>query len=473
MSWQNISRIAELVNSGEASATDNVQKALNLIKESKNHNAILADATERALNRAKEIDAQVAKGENAGCLAGVPFIAKDNYLTFGVDTTAASNILQGFDAPYQATVIEKLENQGAIMVAKANLDSFAHGGSTENSDFGPTMNPHDITRVPGGSSGGSAAAVALSLTPFALGSDTGGSIRQPANFTGTIGFKPTYGSVSRYGVVSMISSTDCMGPIANSTEDIALVYDVIAGIDSKDSTSIKRSSEDFTGLDEHKSLKIGLVKEHLGEGLDSGVKESVLDAVDQLKSFGHIVEEVSIAELELALACYYIIMPAEVSSNLAKFDGIRFGLSKREDGDLNEVFSNSRKLGFNAENKRRILIGNYVLSSGYYDAYYKKAQAVRTLLIRGFDRVFKKYDLLVGPVSPGVAFKLGENTTDPLKMYLEDVMTVPASLAGLPAISVPIKKAHNLPVGLQITGQRTSDKLVLELAKQLEGAQNG
>jgi len=358
------------------------------------------------------------------------------------------------------------------MVAKANLDSFAHGSSTENSDRGPTKNPADITRVPGGSSGGSAAATALGLAPFSLGSDTGGSIRLPASFTGTVGLKPTYGSTSRYGVIAMASSTDVMGPLTNSVQDAAIIYDVIAGIDKNDSTTIQRSEDDYSDLDSSKKYKIGVIAEHFAEGLQPGVEKSINQSIQLLKDDGHEVSEVSMPDLDHALACYYIIVPAEIASNLSKFDGIRFGISERDKKALEDVYGDTRQKGFNSENKRRIMIGNYVLSSGFYDAYYKKAQAVRTLLVQAFDKAFAEFDLLVGPVAPMTAFKLGENTEDPLQMYLADVMTVGMSLAGLPAISVPVEPANGLPVGLQITGNKTADKQVLELAKRLQELQN-
>lgn len=466
--WDSIQAIASMVRSGEITAVANVEKSLKLIDAAADHNAVLWKTKTRALERAKQIDDLVKSGKDAGRLAGVPFIAKDNYLTFDTETTAASNILSGFEAPYQATVIEKLEAEGAIMVAKANMDSFAHGASNENSDFGPVKNAHDKTRVSGGSSGGSATAVALGLAPFALGSDTGGSIRQPASFNGVVGFKPTYGTVSRYGVVAMISSTDCMGPITTTTADSALIYDIIAGQDSMDSTTIDRSEKDYTKLADSKKLKIGLIKEHMADGVDDEVKSAVNDMADKLKAVGHEVGEVSMPELDLGLACYYIIMPAEVTSNLARYDGIRFGLSERG-GDLQEVYTKSRSKGFSSEVKRRVMIGNYVLSSGYYDAYYKKAQKVRTLIIDSFKKSFQDYDILIGPVSPDVAFKIGDKVDDPVAMYMEDLMTGGVSLAGLPAISVPIAKKGDLPIGLQVIGAMSDDKKVLETTKLIEG----
>jgi aspartyl-tRNA(Asn)/glutamyl-tRNA(Gln) amidotransferase subunit A len=411
----------------------------------------------------------VASGKKVGRLAGVPFIAKDNILVFGADTTAASNILKGFDAPYQATVINRLEAEGAICVAKANLDAFAHGSSTENSDFFTTKNPHDTTRVPGGSSGGSAAATALDLAPFALGTDTGGSIRQPASFTGTVGLKPSYGLVSRSGVIAMASSTDVVGPIANTVEDAALVLDAMSGRDELDSTTIEPDGLGYANADtEIKGKKFGVVKEYMGDGLDPEVRKVIDANIDSIRRGGGEVVELSLPSLPLALAVYYILCPAEVSSNLSRYDGQRFGLSDQGAVDLNSSYSNVRSQGFNKENKRRIIIGTYVLSSGYYDAYYKKAQIVRTKIINDFNKAFEEVDYLIGPTAPDVAFKIGENTSDPLKMYLTDIMTVGASLAGIPAISLPSGFVGNLPVGVQVMAPMGKDRELLGVAKNLK-----
>ena len=467
--WKPINELASDVESGKITATELVNRSLGAIEKSEKYGAVLFVAKEDALKRAKEIDSKVAKGEKIGRLAGVPFIAKDNFLTRDVETTAASNILKGFIPPYQSTAITKLETEGAIMVAKANLDSFAHGSSTENSDFGATKNPRDIERVPGGSSGGPAAAVALGLAPFALGTDTGGSIRLPASYTGIVGLKPTYGLVSRYGVVAMASSTDVIGPMTETAEDSALVLDVMSGRDEHDSTTIQRDKESYADLKlDVKGLRVGVVKEHMGEGVDEGVKKSVEKSVENLKNAGAIIKDISIPSLDLALACYYIIQPAEVSSNLGRYDGVRYGYSEKNANDIDEVYDLSRSYGFNSENKRRIMVGTYVLSSGYYDAYYKKAQTVRTLLIKQFNEAFKEVDVLVGPTAPSVAFKLGENVEDPLKMYLSDIMTVGVNLVGTPAISVPIDESEGLPVGLQIVAPQRADRLVLALGTKLE-----
>lgn len=470
-SWPSIQDIAKDVQRGTVTAAAQVEKALSAIGAASEYNAILAVTGDRARKRAAEIDAKVKNGEIVGSLAGVPFIAKDNYLAFGAPTTAASHILETFEAPYQASAIEKLEAEGAILVAKSNLDSFAHGSSTENSAFGPSKNPHDITRVPGGSSGGSAAAVALGLAPFALGTDTGGSIRLPASYCGVIGYKPTYGLVSRYGVVAMASSTDVLGPFANSVADTAKVLDVIAGRDPLDGTTIERQPTYSLGSSSLKSKKIGVITEFFGEGLDDNVKKVIEAQIAAAKAAGAQISEVSIPSISLALAVYYVLVPAEVSSNLSRYDGQRYGLSAPDAKDLNESYEQAREDGFEAENKRRILIGTYVLSSGYYDAYYKKAQTVRTKLIEEFNAVFKEVDFLIGPTAPSTAFKLGQNVDDPLAMYLVDIMTVSANLTGIPSVSVPAGFAEGLPVGVQLMAPQTKDAELLQLAAGFEELQ--
>lgn len=445
------------------SAVENVTAAIAAAKAADDFHALLSLSEERALERAAKVDA----GEITGRLAGVPFIAKDNFLTFGSTTTAASKFLESFEAPLQATAIEKLEAEGAICIGKSNLDAFAHGGSTENSAFGPTLNSADKTRVAGGSSGGSAVAAALGIVPFTLGTDTGGSIRQPASFNGVVGVKPTYGTVSRYGVVAMASSTDTIGCFATNAEDAELVMDIMAGRDKNDMTTLP---DFFAPTEGVVPLKIGVIKEFMTDDVDADVRARVSEYLEKAKVAGHEVEEVSLPILKYALAMYYIIVPAEISSNLARYDGIRYG-NRAEATDLAGVYGKSRDGGFMPENKRRIMIGSYVLSSGFFDAYYMQAQKARTLLINAFNELFEKYDVLAGPVSPTPAFKLGENAADPVKMYLADVMTVPASLAGLPAISVPAgSTAENLPVGIQLIGARRSDAQLLALAKGLEAA---
>lgn len=437
-----------------------VEAAIERAKADTKH-AVLEVIEKRALERADILDAKRNAGEEIGALAGIPFLAKDNILTYDSKTTASSHMLENFEAPYQATVIEKLEAAGAICVGKTNLDAFAHGGSTENSFFGPTNNIADDERVAGGSSGGSAVAVAAGIVPFALGSDTGGSIRQPASYNGVVGLKPTYGSVSRYGVVAMASSTDVVGPITTCAEDARLVLDVLKGVDERDSTTIPIEKLDYTA----RKLKIGVIEECLGDGVDSEVQALTEKAVEKFAAAGHEVSRVHLPTVKYALAVYYIVVPAELTSNLARYDGIKYGTTK-DGGTLSMVYSNSRSAGFMDENKRRILIGNYVLSSGYYDAYYQKAQTVRTLLIREFTNAFETVDVLISPTAPTPAFKLGENTADPLQMYMADMMTVPASLAGLPTVSVPMgTTGAGLPVGLQLMAPMRRDDMVLSVAK--------
>lgn len=441
------------------SARENVLAALEKARQHESFNAILSLTEARALERADKVD----RGEITGKLAGVPFIAKDNFLTFGAPTTAAATFLESFEAPIQATAIEKLEAEGAICIGKANLDAFAHGGSTENSAFGPTKNAHDTERVAGGSSGGSAVVVAIDIVPFALGSDTGGSIRQPASFNGVVGVKPTYGTVSRFGVVAMASSTDTIGVMTSTVPDAELVMDILAGQDPRDMTTLP---DFFTPQEEVTPKRIAVIEEFMTDDVDPEVLKRIEEQVASFEARGHTVETISLPMLKYALAIYYIVVPAEVSSNLGRYDGIRYG-NRAEAATLGEVYGVSRDRGFMPENKRRIMIGSYVLSSGYFDAYYLQAQKARTLLINEFNEAFETYDALIGPVAPTPAFKLGENTHDPIKMYLADIMTVPASLAGLPAISVPAgTTAAGLPVGLQLIGPRQSDALLLALAKE-------
>jgi len=444
------------------SARKNVEEAIAKAHENDAFHALLSLTETRALERADAVD----RGEITGSLAGVPFIAKDNFLTLGGTTTAASKILENFESPLQATAIEKLEAEGAICIGKANLDAFAHGGSTENSAYGPTKNAVNQERVAGGSSGGSAVAVALDIVPFTLGTDTGGSIRQPASFNGVVGVKPTYGTVSRYGVVAMASSTDTIGVLATNTHDAAVVMDIISGKDTKDMTTLP---DFFTPAVLDGPKKIGVIKEAMTDDVDADVLRVTNEYIDKLRADGHQVEEVSLSLLKYALAIYYIVVPAEISSNLGRYDGIRYG--RRADAvNLSDLYGASRDEGFMTENKRRIMIGSYVLSSGFFDAYYLQAQKVRTLLINEFNELFNSFDVLIAPVAPTPAFKLGENSEDPIKMYLADVMTVPASLAGLPAISVPAGvSSEGLPIGVQLIGKRKDDALLLALASTIEG----
>ena len=434
----NITERVAQIKQGQASATAQVQAALQRARDAEEYHALLSLTEERALQRAQKIDEALARGEDVGVLAGVPFVVKDNYLAYGAPSTAASKMLENFDTPLQATVVDKLEAAGAICIGKSNLDAFAHGGSTENSYFGATHNAVDKTKVAGGSSGGSAVATALDIVPFALGTDTGGSIRQPASFNGVYGIKPTYGTASRYGVVAMASSTDTMGCFARSAEDVAVVMSVMAGQDPKDMTTLP----DFfaPAADTPQQLKIGII---------------------------NTIETVSMPMLQHALAIYYIVVPAEISSNLARYDGVRYGHRAEGVKTLAELYGRSRDEGFMPENKRRIMIGSYVLSSGYFDAYYLQAQKARTLLINEFNALFEQYDMLLLPTAPTPAFGLGENSDDPLKMYLADIMTVPASLAGLPALNVPAGVSQaGLPIGAQLIGPMQSDATLLAVASQ-------
>ncbi len=450
-------------------AVDLVRAALDKAKEYEDYHCFISMNEARALDRAREIDERIAKGEKVGRLAGVPYAIKDNYLSPEGVTTAASRMLDNFPSPITATAVAKLEAEGAIMIGRANLDSYAHGSSTENSYFGPTLNAHDKERVAGGSSGGSAAAVALGIVPFALGSDTGGSIRQPASYNGVWGMKPTYGTVSRYGVVAMASSLDTMGCIANNAEDVDLIMGIIAGKDPKDSTTL----DDFWNRDlddaKPKKKKIGIIKDFLKDGVDPEVSETVLNYANKMKKAGYEVEEISMPIMKYGLAIYYIIQPAEVASNLSRYDGIRYGHRAAEITDLDSIYGKTRDEGFMPENKRRIMIGNFVLSSGFFDAYYLKAQKARTLLINAYNEAFEKYDALLCAVAPAPAFKLGEKTDDPLQMYMEDMMSVLANLAGLPAIAIPAGESKSgLPIGVQLIGPRKSDQVLLNIAKSVE-----
>jgi len=462
-----IRNLVTQINAGQTTARALVEDALKKAKNAEEYHALLSLTEERALARADEIDARIKAGEQVGVLAGVPFVVKDNFLAFGASTTAASKMLENFEAPVQATVVEKLEQAGAICIGKSNLDAFAHGGSTENSAFGVTHNAIDQAKVAGGSSGGSAVVTALDIVPFALGSDTGGSIRQPASFNGVFGMKPTYGMSSRYGVVAMASSTDVMGCFAKSADDIALIESVMAGQDAKDMTTLP---DYFTPLAEAPAgLKIGLVKEAMTDDVDPEVRKATEQYAEKLRAAGHMVDEVSLPSVKHSLAIYYIVVPAEVSSNLARYDGVRFGRRAEGVQTLGELYGRSRDEGFVTENKRRIMIGSYVLSSGFFDAYYQQAQKARTVLINEFNSLFSQYDLLLMPTAPTPAFGIGENIEDPVKMYLSDVMTVPMSLAGLPAISAPAGVSESgLPIGVQLVGPMKADALVIATAGQME-----
>jgi len=404
-------------------------------------------------------------------LAGIPMAVKDNMLVEDVRCTAGSKILENYIAPYDATVIKKLKVKGVVILGKTNMDEFAMGSSTENSAFFPTKNPHDLNRVPGGSSGGSAAAVAANLCAFALGSDTGGSIRQPASFCGIVGLKPTYGAVSRYGLIAFASSLDQIGPMTKTVEDCQIVFDIIKGKDELDSTSVESNlKSEILNL---KSLKIGIPKEYFVKGIDPGVEKVIKEAIKKYEEIkyeeiGAKIEEISLPHTEYALPCYYIIAPSEASANLARYDGIKYGYSTKKAKDLMEVYLKSKEEGFGAEVRRRVMLGSYVLSAGYYEAYYLRAQKVRTLIRDDFNKAFQKVDVIFTPVSPTPAFKFGEKIDDPLKMYLSDIFTAPINLAGLPAISIPGGRVGNLPIGFQIIGKPFEEEKIFEVAKIYE-----
>lgn len=461
-----IKDIVNKVKNQEVTVKEVVLEAIKKAEAVQDKNALIKLTKESALKKAEELDKKIKAGNKEGKLLGVPYVVKDNFLTLLDETTAASKMLEDFKAPLEATVIKKLEAEGAIYIGKSNLDAFAHGGSTENSFFGVTKNAFDNERVAGGSSGGSAVITALDVVPFALGSDTGGSIRQPASFNGVFGVKPTYGTVSRFGVVAMASSTDTIGCFSKTVEDSEIVMEIISGKDKKDMTTL----DDFFKIETEspKNKKIAIIKDFMTDAVDPEVLKITNNYIDRLKQAGHEIEEVSMPILKYALAIYYVLIPAEVSSNLARYDGIRYGF-RAESNSLDELYGKSRDQGFMPENKRRILIGSFVLSSGFFDAYYLKAQKARTLLKQAFDDVLGKYDALIGPVSPTPAFKIGENTDDPIKMYLADIMTVPASLVGLPAMSVPAgKTSSGLPVNVQLIGKAKDDAKLMALAKSVE-----
>jgi aspartyl-tRNA(Asn)/glutamyl-tRNA(Gln) amidotransferase subunit A len=460
------------IDKGELSVSDLVNASFERIRQTDEKvKAFISLDEENARNRAKELDEQQSRGEEKGLLFGLPAGIKDNIVTQGVTTTCASKLLANYNPIYNASVMDRLHAAQAVMVGKLNMDEFAMGGSTENSGFHNTYNPWNLEYVPGGSSGGSAAAVAAGQVYFSLGSDTGGSIRQPAAYCGVVGLKPTYGLVSRFGLVAFASSLDQIGPITKNVEDAAYVLQTIAAHDPFDSTSADVEIPDYISAlnGEVKGLRIGVPKELMGEGIDSEVKEKVTAALKVLEGLGAIVEEVTLPHTEYAVPTYYILAPSEASSNLARYDGVRYGVRADNAENLIEMYRETRSQGLGAEVKRRIMLGTYALSSGYYDAYYKKAQQVRTLIKQDFDEVFKKYDVIIGPTAPTTAFKIGEKVNDPLTMYLEDICTIPVNLAGVPAISVPCGFASNgLPVGLQIIGRAFDEATILQVAHAYE-----
>ncbi|MFT8319616.1 MAG: Asp-tRNA(Asn)/Glu-tRNA(Gln) amidotransferase subunit GatA [Bacillus sp. (in: firmicutes)] len=470
---QKIADLHELLHKKEVSVSDLVTEAYNRIKEVDDKvQAFITLDKENAFHQAKALDAKLVSGEKTGALFGMPIGIKDNIVTKDLRTTCSSKILENFQPIYNATVIEKLQQAESITIGKLNMDEFAMGSSTENSYYQKTKNPWNLQTVPGGSSGGSAASVAAGEVLFSLGSDTGGSIRQPAAFCGVVGLKPTYGRISRFGLVAFASSLDQIGPITRTVEDNAFLLQSISGLDPMDSTSANVEVPDFTkGLTgDVKGLKIAVPKEYLGEGVQEEVRQSVLDALKVLEKLGATWEEVSLPHSKYALATYYLLSSSEASANLSRFDGIRYGYRATDAESLIDLYKRTRAEGFGDEVKRRIMLGTFALSSGYYDAYYKKAQKVRTLIKKDFEDVFEKYDVIVGPTTPTPAFKIGENVDDPLTMYANDILTIPVNLAGVPGISVPCGFSNGLPLGLQIIGKHFDEASIYKVAYAFEQA---
>ncbi|KPJ68648.1 glutamyl-tRNA amidotransferase [candidate division WOR-1 bacterium DG_54_3] len=460
-----------LISHKKLSSLELTEAILDQIEKSEGRvKAFVTVTKEEALKQAKATDERIKNNQTITPLTGIPIAIKDNMCTQGILTTCSSKILANYIPPYDATVVSRIKEAGAVIVGKTNMDEFAMGSSTENSGIHPTHNPWNTKTVPGGSSGGSAAAVAADETILATGSDTGGSIRQPASFCGVVGFKPTYGRVSRYGLVAFASSLDQIGPLAKDVTDTALLMNVLAGHDSRDSTSVDLPVPDYRKalIDNVKKMKIGYIKELLGKGIDKEVKNSILEAMKKFEELGAELMEVSMPTFEYAVATYYLIAPAEASSNLARYDGVKFGHRSKVAPDLLSMYYHTRREGFGTEVKRRIMLGTYALSAGYYDAYYLKALKVRTLIKQDFEKAFAKCDVLLSPASPSVAFKIGEKTADPLSMYLSDIATIPVNLAGLPAISLPCGFSHGLPIGLQIIGKAFAEEIILRAAFTFE-----
>ncbi len=469
--YESVENLLTLIKNKEIKPSQIVSDIYDAIEETDpTIKSFLALDKENAMKKAQELDELQEKDQMEGKLFGIPMGIKDNIITKDLETTCASKMLEGFVPIYESTVMNKLHNENAVLIGKLNMDEFAMGGSTETSYFKKTVNPFDHSAVPGGSSGGSAAAVAAGLVPFSLGSDTGGSIRQPASYCGIVGMKPTYGRVSRFGLVAFASSLDQIGPLTRNVKDNALVLEAISGIDANDSTSAPVDDVDFTseiGKD-IKGLKVALPKEYLGEGVSEDVKKSVKNAVETLKSLGAEVEEVSLPNTKYGIPSYYVIASSEASANLARFDGIRYGYHSKEAQSLEELYKMSRSEGFGDEVKRRIFLGTFALSSGYYDAYYKKSQKVRTLIKNDFDKVFENYDVVVGPTAPTTAFDLDDEIDDPLTMYANDLLTTSVNLAGLPGISVPCGQSNGRPIGLQFIGKPFDEKTLYRVAYQYE-----
>lgn len=469
--------LAEAIRGGKVTATEAMEAVLGKIEEQEPviHAYVTIDR-EAALRKAAEVQEKIEAGELTGPLAGVPMAIKDNLCTEGMLTTCSSRILQNFVPTYSAEAVRNLEKAGAVIIGKTNMDEFAMGSTTETSAYGVTRNPWNTEHVPGGSSGGSAAAVAAGECFFALGTDTGGSIRQPASYCGVVGMKPTYGTVSRYGLIAYGSSLDQIGPLTKDVTDCAMVMEVLASHDCKDSTSLERKDTDFTSAlkCDVKGMRIGIPKDYFGEGLDSEVKEAVLAAAKMLEEQGAIVEEFDLGLVEYAIPAYYTIAAAEASSNLERFDGIKYGYRTKEYEGLHNLYKKTRSEGFGAEVKRRIMLGSFVLSSGYYDAYYLKALRVKALIKKAFDEAFAKYDVILGPVAPTTAPKLGESLTNPMQMYLGDIYTISANLAGLPGISVPCgRDCNGLPIGMQLLGDCFCEKKLIQAAYTFEQSRRG
>lgn len=479
MSLMNLTavQLGKKIKSGEVKVEDAVLDAFAQIEavESDINSYVTVLEKEKVLTKAKEVQAKIDAGELTGPIAGVPVAIKDNMCTEGVLTTCSSKILENFNPTYTAEAVLNLEKAGAIIIGKTNMDEFAMGSTTETSHYGVTKNPWNNEHVPGGSSGGSCAAVAAEECSYALGSDTGGSIRQPSSFCGVTGIKPTYGTVSRYGLIAYGSSLDQIGPVAKDVTDCATILETIASYDSKDSTSVKRDDYNFTEalVEDVKGLKIGIPKDYFGEGLEPEVKEAILKAVDVLKDKGAIVEEFDLSLVEYAIPAYYVIASAEASSNLSRFDGVKYGYRTEEYNGLHNMYKKTRSEGFGEEVKRRIMLGSFVLSSGYYDAYYLKALRTKALIKKAFDEAFAKYDVIIGPAAPTTAPKLGDSLSDPIKMYLGDIYTISVNLAGLPGISVPCGQDSNgLPIGMQIIGDCFKEKNIIRAAYTFEQAKN-
>jgi aspartyl-tRNA(Asn)/glutamyl-tRNA(Gln) amidotransferase subunit A len=460
-----ISQAHQGLKNKDFSAVELTQVCLSKIEKNDSKiKAFLDVENESALLQAQKVDARISAGKEIEVLEGIPLAIKDNLCIKDWPTTAGSKMLKNYKAPYDATVIEKLNNVGAILLGKTNMDEFAMGSSTETSAFGTTKNPLDLSRTPGGSSGGSAAAVSSGMALGSLGSDTGGSIRQPAAFCGLVGFKPTYGMVSRYGLIAMASSLDQIGPLGKTVDDVRQIFRVIRGQDDKDSTTLNLENWQKK---QKKNLTLGILEEAMGDGLDSEIKKQLEKTINELETLGFIIKTISLKDIEKSLACYYVIMPAEVSSNMGRYDGIRFGDQVIQAQNLDDFYIKTRTAGFGDEVKRRIMLGTFVLSSGYCEAYYRQAQGVRQVIKQNFTKAFSEVDFIISPTTPTPAFKLGEKLSNPLEMYLSDIYTCPANLAGLPAISIPIGKVGKLPIGLQIMGPAMSDENLFDLAETI------